>query len=169
VILWAMATFPKLPDGGSYPDDQTRAQAALEHSLAGRAGRLIEPVFRPAGFDWKIDVGILSSFAAREVLVSTLSIVYGLGEEGPQDGAGLVETLRHQRRNDGTPVFSIATSLSLLVFYVLAMQCLPTQAVTRRETRGWKWPAFQLGYMSVLAYVAAVITYQGLAALGFGA
>jgi ferrous iron transport protein B len=164
VVLWALATYPKLPADASYPDELSQSKAALEYSFAGRGGRLIEPVFEPLGFDWKIDVGILSSFAAREVLVSTLSIVYGLGEEGAEDTRGLVETLRSQTRADGTPVFTTATSLSLLVFFVLAMQCLPTQAVTKRETGSWKWAWFQLGYMTLLAYVAALLTYQTLAA-----
>ncbi len=169
VVLWAMATYPKLPADATFPSELTEAQAALEHSCAGRIGHAVEPIFRPLGFDWKIDVGIISSFAAREVLVSTLSIVYGLGEEGAEDQAGLVETLRNQTRPDGVPVFTTASSLSLLVFFVLAMQCLPTQAVTKRETGSWKWACFQLGYMTLLAYVAALITYQSLAALGFAA
>ncbi len=168
VVLWAMASYPKLPADAKYADELTEAQASLEYSFAGRAGHLVEPIFRPLGFDWKIDVGILSSFAAREVLVSTLSIVYGLGEAGAEDEFGLVETLRHQRTAAGTPVFTTASSLSLLVFYVLAMQCLPTQAVTKRETGSWKWAWFQLGYMTVLAYAAALLTYQSLSACGLG-
>jgi ferrous iron transport protein B len=109
---------------------------------------------------------VISSFAAREVVVSTLAIVYGIGEEEAQDPETLVETLRRQKRPDGTPVFTTATGLSLLVFFVLAMQCLPTQAVTRRETGSWKWPVFQLVYMTVLAYTAALIVYQGCVAAG---
>ncbi len=98
VVLWALATYPKLPeDGQSFESPQAQASAELEHSLAGRTGRFIEPIFKPLGFDWKIDVGIMTSFAAREVFVSTLSIVYGLGEEGAEDPVGLVETLRRQR------------------------------------------------------------------------
>jgi ferrous iron transport protein B len=167
VVLWAMASYPKLPETRTFESDQARAQAALEYSLAGRAGQIVEPVFAPLGFDWKIDVGIITSFAAREVLVSTLSIVYGLGEDGVEDNAGLVETLRRQRRPDGSLVFSTATGLSLLVFFVLAMQCLPTQVVTRRETGSWKWAVFQFVYMTALAYVAALVVYQGLAAAGY--
>ena len=136
-------------------------QTQLEHSFAGRLGRAIEPVFAPLGFDWKMSVGVLSSFAAREVIVSTLGVLYGLGadaaDESPQS---LIESIRASRRPDGSPVFTTATCLSLLVFYVLAMQCLPTQAVTRRETGSWKWPLVQLGYMTVLAYTAALVTYQ---------
>ncbi len=171
VGLWALATYPKLPEAESRSDlsvatqvndlsGQELAQRALEYSFAGRLGKLFEPVFAPLGFDWKINVGVISSFAAREVVVSTLSIIYGLGEEGIEDEVGLVKTLRRQTRPDGTPVFDMATSLSLLVFYVLAMQCLPTQVVTRRETNSWKWALFQLGYMTLLAYVAAWIVFQ---------
>ena len=110
----------------------------------------------------------MTSFAAREVVVSTLAIVYGIGEDGAEDDATLVETLRRQKREDGTPVFTTATGLSLLVFFVLAMQCLPTQAVTKRETGSWKWAAFQLIYMTLLAYVAAFATYQGCCYAGLG-
>ena len=141
--------------------DNAIAQAALFHSYAGRLGKFIEPVVRPLGFDWQIGVGIISSFAAREVIVSTLAIVYGVGADAAdQAPGGLYATLRQAQRSDGTPVFTTATCISLMVFYVLAMQCLPTQAVTRRETNSWRWPLFQFGYMTVLAYVASLTTYQ---------
>lgn len=188
VVLWALATYPKLP-AESLPvaaqtqidDLQARAELAAEpaaaeellaqvehlvaqeelaYSWAGRAGRAVEPIFRPLGFDWKINVGVISSFAAREVIVSTLAIIYGVGEESGEDAATLTETLKGQLREDGSPVYTTATSLSLLVFYVLAMQCLPTQAVTKRETGSWNWAIFQLVYMTALAYLAALITYQ---------
>jgi ferrous iron transport protein B len=130
-------------------------------------GHWIEPVIAPLGFDWQIGVGILSSFAAREVIVSTLAVVYGVGEsEVDEDPGSLYDTLRAAQRSDGSAVFTLATSASLLVFYVLAMQCLPTQAITRRETAGWRWPLFQLGYMTVLAYVSALGVHQLLRGLG---
>ncbi len=181
VIMWAAATYPKLPETATASlttasqtdsadvDEYALAQHALEYSFAGRAGKMLEPVFAPLGFDWKINVGVVSSFAAREVLVSTLSIVYGLGEEGAEEDAGLVETLRRQKRADGSPVFTTAVCFSVLVFYVLAMQCLPTQAITKRETGSWKWAIFQLVYMTAMAYVCAMIVFQSLAALGFNA
>lgn len=181
VILWALATYPRIPAdmplsaegaariaAGTSELDQVMAQEALSYSVVGRIGRFVEPVFAPLGFDWKINVGVMTSFAAREVLVSTLAIVYGIGEEGADDNATLVETLRRQTRPDGTPVFTTATGLSLLVFFVLAMQCLPTQAVTKRETGSWKWAAFQLIYMTVLAYAAAFATYQACCSAGLG-
>ncbi|MCP4787253.1 MAG: ferrous iron transporter B [Fuerstiella sp.] len=173
VILWALATYPKLPvsDTAQAASEQSTAkesvaQEALAYSFAGRAGQLFEPVFRPLGFDWKINVGVITSFAAREVVVSTLAIVYGIGEDSAEDEATLVETLRRQKRPDGSPVFTKATGFSLLVFFVLAMQCLPTQAVTKRETGSWKWAVFQLVYMSAMAYVAALVTFQSCTALG---
>ena len=174
VILWVLATYPKLPDvdtgaatSGEVTAEQAGAQEALAYSFAGRAGRLVEPIFRPLGFDWKINVGVLTSFAAREVVVSTLAIVYGIGEESADDEATLVETLQRQTRPDGSPVFTKATGFSLLAFFVLAMQCLPTQAVTKRETGSWKWAVFQLVYMSAMAYVAALVTFQSCTALGW--
>ena len=115
----------------------------------------------PLGFNWQIGIGIITSFAAREVIVSTLAVVYGVGSDhAEEEPRSLLDALRASTRADGTPVFNIATCLSLLVFYVLAAQCLPTQAATRKETGSWKWAAFQLIYMSVLAYGAAFITYQ---------
>lgn len=140
--------------------DQLLAQEKLAYSFVGRMGKLAEPVFAPLGFDWKINIGVISSFAAREVIVSTLAIVYGIGEDAAEDENTLVATLRRQKHPDGRPVFTTATCLSLLVFYVLAMQCLPTQAVTKRETGSWKWAAFQFTYMTVMAYVAALVVFQ---------
>ena len=185
VILWALATYPRSEVPAEIVDLQDQAEVlvgqgrheqaqviatdaenqarryALAQSFAGRLGHLIEPVVEPLGFDWQIGIGIVSSFAAREVIVSTLSIVYGLGDDASEDDEnGLYNTLRKATRVDGTPVFTTATSLSLLVFYVLAMQCLPTQAVTKRETGSWKWAAFQLGYMTLLAYGASFIAFQ---------
>jgi ferrous iron transport protein B len=166
--MWAMATYPKVPrerlDELAGGDESRRAAYALEGSLAGRLGKAMEPVFRPLGFDWRTDVGVLTSFAARETFVSTLAVVHGVGSDS--DEAGLREILRAGRRPDGTPLFGLGTALPLLVFYVLAMQCLPTQAVTRRETGSWKWAALQLGYMTVLAYGAALATRLVLRAIG---
>lgn len=132
----------------------------VANSFAGRLGQAVEPIFAPMGFDWQINVGVISSFAAREVIVSTLAVVYGVSEDAAEDPMTLRETLAAQTHADGTPVFTMATSLALLVFFVLAMQCLPTQAIAKRETGGWKWPLFQLAYMTTLAYAAALITYE---------
>jgi ferrous iron transport protein B len=170
--MWALSTYPGLSeeraaDALASGGEARLASARLENSMAGRIGQAIEPVFRPLGFDWRIDIGVLSSFAARETLVSTLAVVYGVGDDEAAS-EGLRDTMRAQRRADGAPVFGLATSCSLLVFFVLAMQCLPTQAVMRRESGSWRWAAFQFGYMTVLAYAAALVTYQGLRLLGVG-
>ncbi|MBN8246106.1 MAG: ferrous iron transport protein B [Verrucomicrobia bacterium] len=135
----------------------------LRGSFAGRLGHAIEPLIRPLGFDWKIGIGLVASFAAREVFVSTMSVVYNVGEVDAGDAAGtasLVEVLQAERRPDGTPVYTLLTGLTLMVFYVFAMQCVSTVAVVRRETNGWKWPLFQLAYMTALAWVLAFLTYQ---------
>jgi ferrous iron transport protein B len=183
LVLWALATYPKTPVERMPADVQTQLaeftaagdedaashlveQTELSHSFAGRLGRAIEPVFAPLGLDWKMSVGVVTSFAAREVIVSTLGVLYGLGSDAAAEANSLVDSIRQSRRPDGSPVFTAATCLSLLVFYVLAMQCLPTQAVARRETGGWKWPLVQLGYMTVLAYTAALVTYQVASAVG---
>src|SRR5262245_26979321 len=142
--------------------------AKLRHSFAGRLGRLMEPIIAPLGFDWKIGIGMVASFAAREVFVSTMSLVYNVGEYEDSDAAtrNLAETLRAQTRPDGTPVFTTLVAVSLMVFYVFALQCVSTVAVVRRETNSWKWPLFQWLYMGVLAWVLAFLTYQGGRLLG---
>jgi len=187
IILWALATYPKSAppreavalqeqaakltgmEAGALQDQADRliSRSALANSAAGRLGHWIEPVLRPLGFDWQIGIGIISSFAAREVVVSTLAVVYGVGEKAAEENPdSLYDSLRKAVRNDGTKVFTTATCASLLVFYVLAMQCLSTQAITRRETNSLKWPAFQLIYMTVLAYAGSFIIYQTLHAFG---
>jgi ferrous iron transport protein B len=140
---------------------QLTAQSALENSFAGKVGRVIEPVIKPLGFDWQIGIGIISSFAAREVIVSTLAVVYGVGENAAeQNRTSLYDTLRHATRSDGAPVFTTATCMSLLVYYILAAQCLATSVVVRRETNSLKWPLFQIFYMTGLAYLASFIVYH---------
>ncbi len=136
--------------------------AALRHSYAGRLGHLIEPVLRPLGFDWKIGIGVVASFAAREVFVSTMSVVYNVGEfdDSDEGTASLAETMKAEKRADGSAVYSALTGITLMVFYVFAMQCVSTTAVVRRETNGWKWPLFQFAYMTALAWLLAFLTYQ---------
>ncbi len=156
IVMWFLASFPATE---TVPTMETERLGTVEESYAGRFGRAIEPIIRPLGFNWQIGVGIISSFAAREVLISTLAIIYAV-EDSDDPAASLPDRMRQSTRSDGTPLFSVATCLSLLVFYILAAQCIPTQIVTRRETGSWKWAFFQFGYMSVLAYTAAFITYQ---------
>ena len=142
----------------------------LRHSFAGRLGQAIEPVIRPLGFDWKIGIGIVASFAAREVFVSTMSVVYNIGEIDAGDRAGtstLAEVMKSEKRSDGSPVYTPLTGLTLMVFYVFALQCVSTVAIVRRETNGWKWPAFQFAYMTGLAWTLAFLLYQSGRALGW--
>jgi ferrous iron transport protein B len=139
----------------------------VEHSAAGRLGHLLEPVLAPLGFDWKIGIGLIASFAAREVFVSTLGIVYGLGDEADESSVDLREAMRSDTRADGTPLYTPLTALSLMVFFVLAMQCMSTLAAVKRETRSWRWPLFQLGYMTALAWGAAFVVHQVGRLLGF--
>ncbi len=191
LILWALSYYPKsaapetavalTTQAGQFAQagdtakadelnteaDRLTAQHSLQNSYAGQIGRVLEPVIAPLGYDWQIGIGIFSSFAAREVIVSTLAIVYGVGEDAADnDRNSLYDSLRRAKRNDGTPIFNTATCASLLVFYILAAQCLPTTAVVRRETGGWKWPLIQIGYMTGLAYIAALIVYQTLRYFG---
>ena len=138
------------------------ASVRLENSYAGHFGKFIEPAIAPLGYDWKIGIALITSFAAREVFVGTVSTIYSIGAD-PDDESTIKERLRNEiNANTGQPSFSIATSFSLLIFYVFAMMCMSTIATVYRETKGWKWPLIQLGYMSVLAYVAALVVYQVL-------
>ena len=143
--------------------NKAEAGEKLRHSFAGMAGRAIEPVIAPLGFDWKIGIGLVASFAAREVFVSTMSTVYNVGEFDDSDTGmkNLEQTLQEQRRPDGTPVYTALTAITLMVFYVFAMQCVSTVAVVRRETNSWKWPVFQWFYMGALAWILAFLTYHG--------
>ena len=147
--------------------NQEESGEKLRHSFAGMMGRAIEPVIAPLGFDWKIGIGIVASFAAREVFVSTMSTVYNVGAVD-DDLKNLEQTLQEQVRPDGTPVYTTLTAVTLMVFYVFAMQCVSTIAVVRRETASWKWPFFQWLYMGALAWVLAFLTYHGGKLLGWG-
>ena len=131
----------------------------LRHSFAGRFGHVIEPVIRPLGYDWKMGVGLVGAFAAREVFVSTLGIVYSVGdaEEGTTDLEG---AMKADRYTDGRPVWTPLVAVSLLVWFVLAMQCMSTLAIVRRETGTWRWPLLMLLYMNGLAYVVCLGIYQ---------
>ena len=186
VVMWWLSAYPKVEPG---PEVQAlRAQAAaaptaeqaqaLEAeadilqgraeqagSFAGRGGRLVEPVFRPLGFDWQLTVGVLTSFLAREVFVSTMSVLVGGGGDAEVD-AGVIDRIRAMTTSDGTRVFTPSTAAAALVFFVLAMQCLPTLAVTRRETGSLRYALLQLGYMSTVAYIAALFVHQALRAAG---
>ena len=128
----------------------------LEHSYAGILGKTIEPVIRPLGYDWKIGIALITSFAAREVFVGTMATLYSVDESNT---ATLQEKMENAKRPDGSKVYTLATAMSLIIFYVLAMQCMSTLAVVKRETKSWKWPVIQLVYMTALAYVCSWITF----------
>ena len=149
IVLWALTTYPK--------SDSEDGIAQLEHSAAGQIGKTIEPIIEPLGYDWKMGIGLVASFAAREVFVSTMSIIY-LGEEAEEDS--IRDRMAAETRDDGKPAYDLRTCLSLLVFYVFAMQCLSTVAVTRRETNSWRWAILQVVYLTGFAYLAAQATYH---------
>ena len=186
VVLWWLSAFPRIDESTAVSNLRSEATAvesvnrdraaeltiaadrladreALSASFSGRLGHWVEPVFAPIGADWQLSIAILSSFAAREVFVSALLVTLG-GD--PEAGGSLVlDTVRRVQRDDGTPLLTFASAASLLVFYVLAMQCLPTLAVTRREAGGWRWALLQFFYMSIVAWILAAITYRLVAAM----
>ncbi len=157
------------------PSDPARAEAMTEEaatltrraqqeqSFAGRIGRGLEPLFAPLGYDWRLTMGVVTSFAAREVFVATLAVLVGADEESE---AGVLERIHAATRDDGSPLFTPATAVSLLVFFVLAMQCLSTLVTVRRETRSWRWPLLQLGWMTGLAWISAFAAFHALGAFG---
>ena len=187
VVMWWLSAYPKVtpqpqaqaleiqaqaPGVSQEQASALRAEAASIQSraeqagsFAGRIGRTVAPIFQPLGFDWQLTVGVLTSFLAREVFVSTMSVLAG-GQADADVDEGVVSRIRRMTREDGTPVFTPAAAAAALVFFVLAMQCLPTLTVTRKETGRLRYAALQLGYMSTLAYVVAFVVYQSLRAAG---
>jgi ferrous iron transport protein B len=175
IVLWVLASYgpgdsmeqaetvvkQQNPTLGADALQNRVASERLEASYAGHFGHFIEPVIRPLGYDWKIGIALLSSFAAREVFVGTMSTIYSIGSGSDDEGVTIRERLRQERNPEtGGIMYTPALAWSLLVFYVFAMMCMSTLAATQRETKSWKWPAVQLAYMMVLAYVAAFATYQ---------
>lgn len=138
------------------------SSAKLEGSYIGIMGKFIEPLITPLGYDWKIGISLIGSFAAREVFVGSLSTIYAVHDEN-EEHQNLLTHLKMARKADGTPVYSLATGVSLMVFYVFAMQCMATLAVVKKETKSWRWPLIQLVIMGALAYIGALISYQLLA------
>jgi ferrous iron transport protein B len=190
ILLWALLSFPKsAPLTEHYATERERVEQMaiprtekaeahrtldsreaadqLSNSFGGKFGHAIEPALRPIGFDWQIGVGIIGAFAAREVFISTLGVVFGIGE-ADEENKPLRQALRDARHADGTPVMTPLSGVSLMVFFLLACQCMSTIAVVRRESGSWKWPVFLFSYMTVLAYMASLAVYQGGQLLGFG-
>ena len=139
--------------------EKHRKTALLENSFAGTLGKAIEPAIRPLGYDWKIGIALVTSFAAREVFVGTMATLYSVGEDADESNSTLRQKMSAAVRADGTKVYDLATGLSLLIFYVFAMQCMSTLAIVKRETRSWKWPVIQLVYMTGLAYLLSWLVY----------
>ena len=176
LILWALSTYgpPKkmqaVTDHYDTLIQQQPTQAAdlttqkqselLQQSFAGILGRSIEPVIRPLGYDWKIGIALITSFAAREVFVGTMATLYSVEGGKDADEKTLTQKMQHARKPDGSPVYTLAAGVSLMIFYLLAMQCMSTLAVVKRETRSWKWPLIQVFYMTGLAYIMSLIAYQ---------
>jgi ferrous iron transport protein B len=197
ILLWALAAFPRAEEPRGADDAVSAASQAMREtgtesrgepapeidpaagefdrageqvrqSYAGRAGRFIEPAIAPLGFDWQMGIALIASFAARETFVTTLSIIYNIDGKAESDSPSLIEAVRGARRPDGSPAWTPLVAVSMMVFFVLACQCMSTVAVVRRETNSWRWPLFMVGYMLVLAYAASLATFQGGRLLGFG-
>jgi ferrous iron transport protein B len=176
MILWVLLSFPRTPPAataGATPAfaaelDKERRSTQLRQSYAGRLGRAVEPVLSPLGFDWKIGIGLIGAFAAREVFVSTMGVVYGVGGGADEENRSLRDKIRAERRPDGRPVYTPLVGLTLMIFFALSCQCMSTLAVVRRETSSLRWPAFLFTYMTVLAWVVSLGVYQGGRLLGFG-
>jgi len=175
LILWALSSFgpgnrmkyvtqhyellKQLPNANTEELDKEYGAAKLENSYAGILGKSIEPVIKPLGYDWKIGIALITSFAAREVFVGTMATLYSVGDQD-ENALRLRDKMKAAKKEDGTPVYTLASGLSLMIFYVFAMQCMSTLAVVKRETKTWKWPIIQLIYMTALAYVMSLIVFQ---------
>ena len=155
VILWVLSYFGPKDEKQLF---QVQSEVKLENSYLAKIGRQMEPAIAPLGYDWKMGVGILSSFAAREVFVGTMSTLYSLDDEAEEQT--VIEKMKADVKPNGEKVFNFATGISILIFYAFAMQCISTIAVVYRETKSWKWTAIQLVFMSGLAYFVSMIAYQ---------
>lgn len=174
IILWALASYGpgnriqlaekkarNIAVKNQFNQEETSdlvASLKLENSYIGIMGKGIEPIIKPLGYDWKMGISLITSFAAREVFVGSLATIYAVHDDG-EDNKPLKEKLLAQTRKDGTKIYNLASGLSLMVFYVFAMQCMATLAVVKRETKSWKWPLIQLVFMGIMAYLGAYITY----------
>lgn len=160
IVLWFLSAYPKSPAPDATPTQQ------LAQSFAGRAGHALEPVIKPLGFDWQIGIGLITSFAAREVFVSTMGVVFN-AESSDDDTTPLRQAMRNAHWPDGRLLFTPLTCLVLMIFYVFAMQCISTIAVVKRETNSWRWPLFQIAYMTGTAWIVCFIVFQAGRALGY--
>jgi ferrous iron transport protein B len=175
IVLWALGTFgpteriQNAVQKIEKPTNNNAVQLAayekqvnavkFENSYIGILGKTIEPAIKPLGYDWKIGISLITSFAAREVFVGSMATIYSVDADG-EETRSLLEKMKQEKNSDGQPVYTLASGLSLMVFYVYAMQCMATFAVVKRETKSWKWPIIQLLYMGVMAYVSSWIIFQ---------
>ena len=176
IILWVLASYgpgDKFNNAESYVEtsatqttyerDDQIAAFKLEHSYIGIVGKTIEPLIKPLGYDWKVGIGLVASFAAREVFVGTLATIYSVGSASEGENIDTIKTkMANETYADGTKVFTLASGISLLLFYAFAMQCMSTLAIVKRETKSWKWPILQLIGMTAIAYICALIAFQFL-------
>jgi ferrous iron transport protein B len=176
IILWFLATNgvgDKFKNPEKYvsqkiellTEDELQTEMAaikLENSFIGNIGKTIEPVFKPLGYDWKIGIGLITSFAAREVFVGTLAVIYNI--ENYDDSKGkrreLKNIMQQETDKNGNKIFTLASGISLLLFYAFAMQCMSTLAIVKKETNSWKWPAIQFIIMTLTAYIVSLIAFQ---------
>jgi ferrous iron transport protein B len=180
IFVWALAYFPRSAEvEAEFQTAVTQAQSSLtgeqlelevrrlenraaadqlEQSLLGRAGRIVEPVFTPLGWDWRVSAAVIAGFPAREVVVAVMGTIYAVGEEASE--TSLTDKLRSATWPDGRPIFTLPMVLGLLLFYAWCLQCAATIAIIRRETNGWRWPIFAWTYMTVIAYAGAFLIYQ---------
>jgi ferrous iron transport protein B len=175
IVLWALATFGpsdkmanserKLIESREFQilseTDQQQAIASikLESSYMGIMGKAIEPIIQPLGFDWKIGISLITSFAAREVFVGSLATIYAVNQDSDSN-LKLIEKMQNEKNKQGELVYTLASGVSLMIFYVFAMQCMATLAVVKRETQSWKWPLVQIAYMGILAYFGSFLSFQ---------
>ena len=193
IVLWALLSYPKPPaevtartanieasHTKTPPPADTSLEATpaktvapataektpIEYSLGGKLGKAIEPAIEPLGFDWKLGIGIIGAFAAREVFVATMGLVFGI-DDLDDEAVPLRERMKNERNADGKPTYTPLAGLSLMIFFALSCQCISTLAVVRRETRSLRWPLFMFAYMTLIAYAASFAVYQGGRLFGF--
>ena len=158
VIIWALAYFPRAEELPAGADDNTAAAVQMEQSWLGRAGKFVEPVFEPLGWDWRVSSAVIAGFPAREVVIAVLGTVYAVGDDA--DEGTLSGRLRSATWPDGRPVFTLPMVIGLLIFYACCLQCAATLAIIRRETNTWRWPVFAWVYMTAIGYTGALIAFQ---------
>ncbi|MFT6136567.1 MAG: ferrous iron transport protein B, partial [Cyclobacteriaceae bacterium] len=175
IILWVLASYGpgdrveravaliEVPQTGNLEVvklyEKEVSSVMLENSYIGILGKGIEPAISPLGYNWQIGIALITSFAAREVFVGSMATIYSVGEDF-EENTSLMERMRSETKSDGSKVYTLASGLSLMIFYAFAMQCMSTLAVVLRETKKWKWPLIQLAYMTAMAYLSALLTYQ---------